>query len=92
MIKSFRHKGLEKFFHSGNKKGVFAKHAQRLADILDQLDAAHQIQDMNFPGAFLHPLKGKLAGRWAINVSGNWRIVFKFEKGNTFEVDYIDYH
>ena len=92
MIKNFRHKGLEKFFYSGNKKGILASHARKLADILDQLDAANEIRDINFPGSSLHPLKGKLEGYWAVKVSGNWRVIFKFERGDIFEVDYIDYH
>jgi len=92
MIKSFSHKGLEDFFYDGTKKGIQAIHAQKLSDILDTLDAAEDIIDMNFPVSDLHPLKGKLKGRWAVTVSGNWRVVFRFEEGNAYDVDYIDYH
>jgi proteic killer suppression protein len=92
VIKSFRHKGLQKFFFDGNKKGIQPKHAEKLADILDLLDATSEIQDMNFPGSDLHRLKGELEEFWAVRVSGNWRVIFRFEHGDAFEVDYIDYH
>ena len=92
MIKSFHHKGLQKFFFNGTKKGIQPKHAEKLADILDLLDAATEIRDMNFPGSDLHPLKGDLRGFWSVKVSGNWRIIFRFEKGEVFDVDYVDYH
>lgn len=92
MIKSFRHKGLQRFFLDGTKKGIQPKHAEKLADILDLLDAASEIRDMSFPGSDLHSLKGDFRGFWSVRVSGNWRIVFRFEKGDVFDVDYIDYH
>ena len=92
MIKSFNHKGLEKFFYTGTTKGIQPKHASRLADILDLLDAADTIQVMNFPGSRLHKLKPAQEEIWALSVSGNWRITFKFENGDAFMVDYVDYH
>jgi proteic killer suppression protein len=92
MIQSFRHKGLEDFFYDGVKKGIQPKHAAKLGLILDRLDAASEIGDMNYPGADLHLLEPKKAGRWAVKVSGNWRITFRFEDGNAYEVDYEDYH
>jgi len=92
VIRSFRHKGLRLLFEAGNSRGVLAAHAQRIVDILDLLNAAAKPGDMNFPGSFLHPLKGKLKGSWAVRVSGNWRIIFRFEKGDAFDVDYLDYH
>ena len=92
MIKSFVHKGLEKFFLDGIKKGIQAKHSQKLADILDRLDASRAVRDMNFPGSNLHQLKGKMRGIWSVKVSGNWRIVSQFKNGDAFDVDYVDYH
>lgn len=83
MIESFRHRGLEDFFYDGTKKGIQPKHADKLADILDSLDAAVTVQDLNFPGSGLHPLQPKKDNRWAIKVSGNWRITFRFEQGST---------
>ena len=92
MIKSFDHKGLEKFFYQGDKRGIQPAHSQKAADILDRLDASVTIQDMNYPGSNLHQLKGKLKGVWSAKVSGNWRITFKFIEGNVYMVDYKDYH
>ena len=92
VIESFKHKGLEKLFYTGSKKGIQPEQAQKLADILDRLDAATIINDMDYPGSLLHPLKGSFKGCWAVKVSGNWRIVFQFINGNAYVVDYMDYH
>ncbi|WP_028586314.1 type II toxin-antitoxin system RelE/ParE family toxin [Desulfocurvus vexinensis] len=92
MIKSFVHKGLEVFFTSGSTRGIQAKHAGRLARLLDRLDAATQVRDMDAPGYGLHPLKGELSGHWSVKVSGNWRVTFRFENGDAHVVNYQDYH
>lgn len=92
MIKSFRHKGLEQYYYDGNKRGINVKHAPRIGRILDRLDASVGHQDMNLPGFKLHELKGKEKGIWAVSVSGNWRITFKFEGNDAVLVDYRDYH
>ncbi len=92
MIRSFRHKGVEKFFTAGNQKGIRPEHAERLKQILFRLHAAEKVSDMGFPGSQLHRLKGKLREFWAVSVSGNWRIIFRFERGDAWEVDYDDYH
>ena len=92
MIKNFRHKGLEQLFVDGTKKGIRPEHAKRLEDILDRLNAAAEIGDMDFPGAIPHPLKGDLKGHWSVKVSGNWRVTFRFEDGDAYAVDYTDYH
>lgn len=92
MIKSFSHTGLEDFFYDGTKRGINPKHADKLGRILDQLHRSVLIQDMNYPGSGLHLLEPKTAGRWAVKVSGGWRIVFVFENGNAYYVDYINYH
>jgi len=68
------------------------KHAGKLERILDRLDAAEDVQDMRFPGSRLHKLEPRKANRWSVTVSGNWRITFRFDQGNAFEVDYEDYH
>jgi toxin HigB-1 len=60
--------------------------------LLAALDTAQTIQDMNVPGFKLHPLKGRLKGRWAISVSGNWRLTFEFRDGDVHLLDYEDYH
>ena len=92
MIKSLKHKGLKTLFETGSTKGVQTSHAQKLLDILDLLNAAKEAKDLGFPGSFLHPLKGKLKGYWAVRVSGNWRVIFRIEKGEVFDVSYVDYH
>lgn len=92
MIKNFKHKGLKALFETGSTKGVQSQHAQKLLDILDLLNAAKEPSDLGFPGSFLHPLKGKLKGYWAVRVSGNWRLIFQFAKGDALDVNYIDYH
>lgn len=92
MIISFKHKGLEKFFSTGSTVGIQAKHATKLQTQLTTLDSATTVQDMNFPNWYLHPLQGNKEGYWSIRVNGNWRIIFKFEDGNAYIVDYLDYH
>ena len=92
MIKSFRHKGLRRFFETGNKSGSQASHAGRLRLLLAALDTAQTIEDMDVPGYRLHPLKGRAKDRWSIRVSANWRLTFKFGEGNALVLDYEDYH
>ena len=92
VIRSFRHKGIEAFFHSGTTRGIQAAHKDRLRRQLLMLNQATGPQDMNAPGWKLHPLKGKLADHWAVSVSGNWRLTFMFKDGDAILVDYQDYH
>ena len=92
MITSFRHKGLRRFFETGSRAGVQARHASRLRLQLAALDTAQSIEDMDVPGYKLHPLKGRAKGRWSIWVSGNWRLTFEFRDGNVRVLDYEDYH
>lgn len=91
-IKTFRHKGLKKFFDSGTKAGIQAAHADRVALILDLLNDALEVRDMNFPGSDFHPLKGNLKGFYSVHVNGNWTIIFRFEKGDAMDVNLLDYH
>ena len=92
MIRRFRHKGLQRFFETGNKAGIQAQHAERLRLILAQLNAAAKPEDMALPGLVLHPLKGDRKGTWSVRVSGNWRITFVFVGADADTVDYEDYH
>ncbi|PFG52654.1 LOW QUALITY PROTEIN: proteic killer suppression protein [Marinobacter sp. LV10R520-4] len=89
MIRSFKHKGLAKFFKSGSTAGIQAGHAKRLRLILGRLNAASDAKDMDLPGLRLHELSGNRAGVW---VSGNWRVTFRFEDGDAEIVNYEDYH
>ena len=92
MIKSIKHKSLKKFYETGNKSGIESGHNKKLRIQLTALNTAICIEDMDLPGFRLHQLKGNRKGFWAINVSKNWQIVFKFEEGNVYVVDYEDYH
>jgi toxin HigB-1 len=92
MIKSFKHKGLKKFWETGSVAGIQPKHAKKLRLILARLNAAVDELDMDFHGANLHALKGDKKDLWAVKVNGNWRITFDFENGNAYVVDYLDYH
>jgi len=92
MIRSFRHKGIERFFLTGSKAGIQPSHATRLNEQLTALNAASRPENMGIPGWHLHPLKGDLAGQWAVTVSGNWRLTFAFEGEDAILVNYQDYH
>ncbi len=92
MIKSFRHKGLRRLHEVGSTSGIQASHGRRLRMQLTALDTAQAVEDMDIPGFRLHPLKGKLRGRWSITVNGNWRLTFEFQDGNAYVLDYEDYH
>lgn len=92
MIRGFRHKGLRKFFETGSKSGIQAQQVARLRLVLAQLNAAAEPRDMDLPGLDLHPLKGERKGTWAVSVSGNWRVTFRFLGKDADDVDYEDYH
>ena len=92
MIKSFRHRGLERFFLTGSKAGIQPKHAPRLRIQLTTLHLASCPEDMNRNGWDCHMLKGNLKDHYAVTVNGNWRVTFKFEGEDAILVDYQDYH
>jgi toxin HigB-1 len=92
VIQGFRHRGLERFFLTGAKSGIRSDHADRLRLVLGRLAAATAPRDMDLPGLRLHPLKGKLKGRWSVSISGNWRVTFAFSGKDIVDVDYEDYH
>jgi len=77
---------------AGKKKGIKPEHADWLGRILDRLNAASEIRDVNYPGSNLHKLAGDKKDQYAVKVSGNWRVVFEFAKGDAHNVDYDDYH
>ena len=92
MIVRFRHKGLERLFASGETRGVSAQQAKRLRRLLAALSTATSPLNMNIAGYQLHPLVGERKGEWAVSVSGNWRLVFRFDGENATDVDLVDYH
>ena len=91
-IKTFKHKGLKKFFGSGVKAGIRAAHAKRIEGFLERLDAATEAYDMKFPGSDFHELKRDFKGFYSVHVNGNWTIIFRFSNGEASDVDLIDYH
>lgn len=92
MIRSFAHKGLEKFFLTGSKAGIQPRHANRIRLILAQLHQAQTVLDMDIPSLRLHELKGNRTNTWSVTVQANWRITFRFEDGDAEVVNYEDYH
>lgn len=92
MIRSFRHKGLARFFEHGSVAGIQPAHAKKLRLILGRLHAATRPKDMNLPGLRLHELTGNRKGTWAVDVSGNWRVTLRFSDGDADDVNYEDYH
>jgi proteic killer suppression protein len=91
-IRNFRHKGLRKLFETGDKSGIRSAHAKKIERMLDRLDSAAEVRDMNAPGYDFHPLKGDWKGFYSVHVNGNWTLVFRFEKGEAIDVDLVDYH
>jgi len=92
MIKSWKHKGLKKFFDTGTKSGIIAGHEKRLKIILQRLNAASNPFDMNTPSMRFHKLSGDLKEFYTVTVNGNWRVIFKFDGSNAVDVNYVDYH
>jgi toxin HigB-1 len=92
MIVSFRHRGLRRLYEDNDRSRLPPNQIPKIAVILARLDAADRVQEMDVPALRLHRLKGKLRKFWSVTVTGNWRIVFRFEEGNAFDVDLIDYH
>ncbi|HDZ71933.1 MAG TPA: hypothetical protein ENH55_03945 [Aurantimonas coralicida] len=93
MIANFRPKGLPRFYETGDARGVQADQVRRIRRVLFALDHATSPETfVGLPGMRLHPLKGQLAGFWSVSVSGNWRIVFRFDDSRPVDLDYLDYH
>ena len=92
MIRSFRHKGIERFFLTGAKAGIQPSHAKKLLDQLAALNVATKPEQMKFPGWQFHSLSGGLEAHWAVSVNGSWRLTFTFEDEDAVLVDYQDYH
>ena len=92
MIKAFKHRGLKRLYERGDRSGIRPDLLDIVEDILARLDEADIPHAMNLPGYKLHPLKGDMKGLWSITVRANWRIVFRFEGNDVFDVELIDYH
>lgn len=92
MIRSFRHRGLRRFHERDDPSSIGADLWERVALALADLDDADKPSEMDLPGYRLHPLRGDRRGLWSITISGNWRITFRFEGGDVYDVDLVDYH
>jgi proteic killer suppression protein len=92
MIRSFRDRGLREFFETGNPRRLSVQNLERIRRILLALDAATRPESMNLPGFRLHQLKGKDAGRYAVDASGNWRVTFGWTDQDAVDVNLEDYH
>lgn len=92
MIASIQHKGLKRLWTKNDASKLPPDQVGKIRDILTLLNAAEKVDDMNFPGSALHKLKGTMKNYWAVTVKANWRIIFEFENGNAYLVDYLDYH
>jgi len=92
VIKSFKHRGLRRFFETGSTAGINAQHASRIRLLLARLNVSRLPKDMDAPGFFLHELKGRRKGTWSVRVNKNWRVTFMFDGPDVHVVDYEDYH
>jgi proteic killer suppression protein len=92
MIRTFQHRGLERFFETGDRRGILAKSEARIERLLDRLDAATKPEDMNIPGYKFHRLSGDRKDTYAVTVTGNWRITFRFDGEDAIDVNLEDYH
>ena len=92
MIASFKHRGLKRLYELGDRSRIGADLINKVENILATLDAADTPQSLDLPGYRLHPLKGSRKGFWAVTVRANWRIIFRFENGDAFDVELVDYH
>ena len=92
MIGSFKHRGLKRLYERGDRSGIRPDLLDTVERMLTVLDTATTPQALNIPGYHLHPLKGNLKGLWSVTVRANWRIIFRFEGTDAFDVELIDYH
>ncbi|MCY3896196.1 MAG: type II toxin-antitoxin system mRNA interferase toxin, RelE/StbE family [Chloroflexi bacterium] len=92
MIRTIRHRGLKRLHDQGDASRLRADQRERIRVALTMLDSARSPDDLAVPGFRLHQLKGRLRGFWSMRITGNWRIVFRFDGDDVFDVDFVDYH
>ena len=92
-IESIRHKGLRRYFETGNAKGLVGD-IERLRRMLAYIDAADSLGELAVPPNFgLHALTGNRKGTWSMTLTRNWRLTFTVgENGALTELDLEDYH
>jgi toxin HigB-1 len=92
MIKSFKHKGLRQLYEDGDRRKIRADLVERINELLSSVDTAKELEKLNRPSFRLHPLKGELKEFHAVTVRANWRLIFRFENGDAYDLDLVDYH
>jgi toxin HigB-1 len=92
MIKNFKHRGLKRLYERDDQSGIRPDLVKTVEEILTVLDGAVTPQALNLPGYRIHSLKDDLKGFWSVTVRANWRIMFRFEGTDAFDVELIDYH
>ncbi|PCJ63666.1 MAG: peptidase [Candidatus Hydrogenedentota bacterium] len=92
MIRTIRHRGLKRLYQRDDRSGLSVEMLTRIARIMDLLDIATRPKDLDLPGYRLHPLRGDLRGFWSIRITGNYRLIFRMEDGDVFDIDLVDYH
>ena len=92
MIKTINSKPLRLFHQKNDGSKLPASQLGKISLILALLDGADKPEDMNFPGSGLHKLSGDYKDFWSVKVNANYRIIFRFDDGHAYDVDYLDYH
>jgi proteic killer suppression protein len=92
VIRNFKHRGLKRFYEDGDGRGILPDMLETVREILTLLDSAKSPRDLDVHGYRLHPLKGNLKGLWSMTVRANWRILFRFDGTDVFDIELIDYH
>lgn len=92
MIRSFRSRALQRFWERGDVSKLPPDRIKRITMVLDRLDTAVHPDDMDLPGLDFHRLSGEQKGRYAVKISGNWRITFGWDEADAIQVDFEDYH
>ena len=92
MIRRFGHRGLRRLYENDDRRGVNSELVEKTARVLARLDVATRPEQLNLPGFRLCRLEGDLSGYWSVTVGGNWRIIFRFNLGNTTDIDLVEYH
>jgi len=92
MIKSFRHRGLQRLYERGDRSRINPALVEKVETALGLLDVAETPEAVNLPGYRLYPLRGDWLEFWSIRVSGNWRLIFRFDDRDVCDVDLVDYH
>jgi len=92
MITSILHKGLRKYYEEANGQKLPPSQLKKIKRIFDILDAISSERDIKSLGLGIHKLTGQYSGFWALTVTGNYRVIFRFSNGDVYDVDYLDYH